>query len=116
MSNVLIIHSGDVTDSLVATSLVRYFLKRNLKVHAALDNKLCDILSFANGLNLVPVTEFKPKSHYEIAINLSPCVFCADLISRASAESKFGYGITPLRDSLFFYNQGAYYHYLQGIR
>lgn len=107
MSKVLVLHNADADEAMIATALVRRFVKDGHDVTIAGDGITQNIMRLAgfrceNGFHTDVV--------YDVAVNLSPSYSCTEAMSKSvQADEKLGYGQDE--SGLFFYNEGAHHHY-----
>jgi hypothetical protein len=114
MREILLIQHGHLSDTLVATSLIRK-LSTLHRVHVITDDVGCDLLAYFQNVRAETLESLKPKK-FDVAINLSPQVRCTELIDTIEADEKLGFGKTG--ESLSFYNKGAelfYRHRYVGV-
>lgn len=108
MADILLIQLGQLSDTVIATGVVKKLTSEGHRIHCVADATACDLLGYCRNVHVESIEGAMLKS-YDTAINLSPLVTCTEMIDKADAETKLGYGKTGV--SLSFYNKGAELHY-----
>jgi len=103
--SVLIIHHGESSDLLVASSLLRRYSAEKKQVTVLTDETCLPLAQFMDCRAVSKLNE----DRYDTAINISPSIIAAETLNRVSALNKFGYGIED--DNISFLNEGAKMHY-----
>jgi hypothetical protein len=111
MSDVLLIHLGQLSDAIVSTSIVKKLVADGARVHCVGDQQFCNLLAYCKNVRaeVLDTVRSSGLAKYDTAINLSPLPTCTGIIDEVRADTKLGYGKTG--DALSFYNKGAELHY-----
>lgn len=104
MPNVLLLNLNDLPRTLIATALVKRFVRDGYNVHCVSDAESMPIFEFS-GARTSDISEGYKLGAYDVAINISPSFLCCELINRTRANKKLGYGVAY--DGIDFYNEGA---------
>lgn len=107
MPNALLLHSSDVADAIVATSLIKRLSRDGFAVYCVCNEASESVFEFSGGRNIA--VDQARRNSFDMAVNLSPTFLCADIMSDVRASKKLGYGVAD--EKISFYNDGAKAHY-----
>jgi len=109
MADVLLLHLNDISEALVATSLIKRLVKDGCNVHTISDENSSNVFRYCTASSSImydkPITRV-----YDVAINLSPSYFSSEVMRNVSANKKLGYSVSS-DGNIEFLNDGAKRHY-----
>lgn len=107
MPDVLLLHLNELSEAIVATSLIKRLARDGNTVYCVSDAAAEPLFQFSGGRVIQPISV--PVMSFDIAINLSPTFVCSELIRKADAKNKLGFGLS--HGQIEFYNDGAKRYY-----